>query len=162
MLGNELKDIYLNLYTVQQVAQDSKLVDLLNFLELANSKKHLYSVSDFVMLMALSYHKNKNPNFKLTSSFAKTFDSFLKFYSKKEALEIDTWLKIKQIPLQVLIDSVNISNLALYDIRKGYSRPRYDTLVAICNALGIELSELKLPPARKRTELKRKYTKKTK
>lgn len=146
MLNNELKDLYLKVYTIKKSTNDIKYSDLLNFLELANNQRKEYSVGDLITKMALTYAKKTEPQFELNSTFNKTFQTFLDIYARKQAYEIDTWLKIKGIELSELEANINLTKKALWDIRKGYSRPTYDSIVDICNNLGITFDELKLPP----------------
>lgn len=146
MLNNELKDLYLKVYTIKKTTNDIKYSDLLNFLEFANNQRKEYSVGDLVTRMALTYAKKTEPQFELNSTFNKTFQTFIDIYSRKQAYEIDTWLKIKGIELYEFEANLHLTKKALWDIRKGYSRPTYDSIVDICNNLGITFDELKLPP----------------
>lgn len=146
MLNNELKDLYLKVYTIKKSTNDIKYSDLLNFLEFANNQRKEYSVGDLVTRMALTYAKKTEPQFELNSTFNKTFQTFIDIYSRKQAYEIDTWLKIKGIELYEFEANLHLTKKALWDIRKGYSRPTYDSIVDICNNLGITFDELKLPP----------------
>lgn len=146
MLNNELKDLYLKVYTIKKSTNDIKYSDLLNFLEFANNQRKEYSVGDLVTRMALTYAKKTKPQFELNSTFNKTFQTFIDIYSRKQAYEIDTWLKIKGIELYEFEANLHLTKKALWDIRKGYSRPTYDSIVDICNNLGITFDELKLPP----------------
>lgn len=150
MLSDDMKDVYQNIYMETQINKEN-FPDLASFLEDANANKKItYDLPKFITLLVLTYNKHKTAKFSLEQNFQETFQALSYLYNLKPAFEIDQWRQIRGITLDRLKEDTGLTKKALFDIRMGDSRPKYDTLIKICNALDITFYQLKLPPLREK------------
>lgn len=147
MLNEQLSDVYLKLMVIKATKEEqpTDLILLINHAKEQKNKR--YDLPDFFKLVANAYdRKPRSLNLQLEQTYKYTFSKLMDIVNFVESYEIDTWLKIRGMRVGVFESKLSISKKAVYDIRKGYYRPKYDTWVEICNALDISLYELKLPP----------------
>lgn len=147
MLDDQLKDVYVKV-SILQDTENPQHNDLCTFLNYANDRENKrFDLPDLVKLIALSYEKKyRTLRFNLVENYKYTFNELMSIVEAKKAYELDTWLKMKGMRIGQLESKVSISKKALYDIRKGYSSPKLENTIDICQALGISVYELKLPP----------------
>lgn len=145
MLSNKMKDVYQNAF-MERVTNKESFIDLIELLEYANANKKItYDLPKFITFMVLHYEGIRK-SVVLQKDFKTSLDELLYLYGLKPAFELEQWINIRGITWTEFENRTGLTKKAVLDIRKGESRPKYDTLLKILEALDISFYELKFPP----------------
>lgn len=132
--------------SIYQKYQEQKLQlehpDLYAFLDAAFKSENNYSLTSFSSMVLTGYN-NKSNNLDLKEDAKTTFELFIELYTT-QAYSIDWWLDYRGMYINDLLKKTGLTKKGLYQIRMGNTKPKYETILRICEALDIKVGELEI------------------